>query len=703
MKPSALILDDSLTVRMDLKAAFDSAGFETTTCSTVALARTALEEQLYAVIVLDVLLPDGDGVDFLAEIRRKKRTANIPVLLLSTEAQVQVQDRIRGIRTGADEYVGKPYDLAYVIARAKEVLRRHAPQDVGTEARPTVLVIDDSLTFRELLREGLEGAGYAVTTASTGEEGLRLAADSRPSAILVDGIMPGVDGATVVRRLRLDAVLRRTPCMLLTAAADRSSELLALDSGADAFVRKDEDTAVILARLGAILRGSKASTDGDDSPSSTGPKKILAVDDSPTYLHALAAQLTHEGYDVVLARSGEEALDLLVVQTVDCILMDLMMPGLSGQETCRLIKGSPATRDIPLMMLTALEERGAMLEGIRAGADDYISKSADFELLSARLRAQLRRRQFEDENRRIREKVLLREMDAAEARATRALADARATLLTELEHKNAELQAARRRLEETLEATLTAKAAADEANRELESFSYSVSHDLRAPLRAIDSFSRILLEDCADSLSDKGKEYLDLVRQSAHHMNQLIEDLLALARVARTNLHRDDVDLTALVRHLTNRLQSGRPERTVCFAVEDGVVARGDARLLAILFENLLGNAWKFTSKQPNAEVVFGVEEQEGLRTYFIRDNGAGFDMQHASKLFGAFQRLHTTGEFEGTGIGLAIVQRVVHRHEGRVWAQGKVGDGATFYFTLGERHRPISVSSALAAPERRP
>ncbi len=422
MKPSVLIVDDGLTVRMDLREAFELAGFTNTLCSTLSEARQAISLGSFALIILDVLLPDGDGIEFLREIKTTSSTAGTPVILLSSEAEVS--DRVRGLNTGADEYVGKPYEQSYVVARAQELLRKREPADGSTKSR-TVLIIDDSPTFREDLRSVLESSGYAVATAGTGEEGLRVAVDSRPAVIVVNGVLPGIDGSTVIRRIRADAVLRSTPCILLTASEERSGELKALDAGADAYVRKEEDTEIILARVTAVLRSSGSSSTFVSTSSLLGPKRILTVDDSLTYLHEVSAQLREEGYDVVPARSGEEALELLSVQTVDCILLDLVMPGLSGQETCRRIKGSPAWRDIPLIMHTALEEQDAMIEGINAGADDYIAKSSDLEVLRARVRAQLRRKQFEDENRNIREHLLQKELEVAAANSARKLAEAR--------------------------------------------------------------------------------------------------------------------------------------------------------------------------------------------------------------------------------------------------------------------------------------
>jgi DNA-binding response OmpR family regulator len=632
---------------MDLAEAFQAAGFGTVLCATAAEAREALARVSAGVIVLDVVLPDGDGVDLLREIRRSPAGLSAVVVMLSTEAEVV--DRIRGLQTGADEYVGKPYDTGYLLAKVQELLRaRQSAATVGT----TILVIDDSATFRDALQTAFEAVGHHVLTAATGEEGLRIAGARRPDAIVVDGVLPGMDGATVIRHIRLDAVLRDVPCLLLTASEDKSAELRALEAGADTFVRKEEDLDVILARLTAVLRRAPARATGDKETSSlTGPKKILAVDDSATYLHELTGALRGEGYDVVMARSGEEAIELLAVQTVDCILLDLVMPGLGGHETCQRIKAAPIVRDIPLVMLTALEDREAMIQGLAAGADDYIAKSSDFEVLKARVRAQMRRKQFEDENRRIREELLRKELETAEALAARELSETRAVLVEELERKN----------------------------KELEAFSYSVSHDLRSPLRSIDGFSKALLDDWFDKLDPIARDYLVRVRAAAQRMGQLIDDLLELSRVGRAELKRDRTSLSEIARSVAGELQRGDPDRCVEIEVGDALTADVDKRLMRVVLENLIGNSWKFTVHAAAARIEFGADRDR----YFVRDNGAGFDMSYAEKLFRPFQRLHTQAQFPGTGIGLATVQRIVDRHGGRVWAEGAVDAGATFYFTV--------------------
>jgi signal transduction histidine kinase len=240
----------------------------------------------------------------------------------------------------------------------------------------------------------------------------------------------------------------------------------------------------------------------------------------------------------------------------------------------------------------------------------------------------------------------------------------------------------RRRAEQALSGVNTRLAA---ANQELEAFCYSVSHDLRAPLRSIDGFSQALLEDAGERLTPADHQTLARVRAAAQRMSGLIDDLLRLSRISRTAPAPSDVDLSALAAAIVEELRHGEPARRAVVEIQAGVSAVGDERLLRIALENLLGNAWKFTRRRAEAHIAFGAEGGAPRPVYFVRDNGAGFDMTFAGKLFGAFQRLHSSREFEGTGIGLATVARVVHMHGGRIWAEAAADQGATFRFTLGD------------------
>lgn len=402
MNPHILIVDDSLTVRMDLEEAFAQEVFVPILCPDLGSARIELLKGSVSLVVLDILLPDGDGIDLLREIRANPALATIPVLLLSTEDDVR--DRVRGLIVGADGYMGKPYDRVTIVNRARELINQRLELS-AVRRSPLILVIEDSVTFRQELRSNLESSGHSVRTAESGEEGLRLATQLRPDCVIVDGQLPGIDGATVVHRLRANPALRHIPCLLLTASMEAEYELRALEAGADNYVRKEEGIEVVVSRLNALLRTPVARTTVDWQLLHSGPKRILAVDDSPTFLEALTHELGRDEYEIFQVDSGEKALRFLSSQHVDCILLDLVMPGMTGEETCQRIKAVPGCRDVPVMILTATKDQEALLSCLKAGADDYIPKAVDFGVLRGRVRAQLRRKQYEGENRLIQEVV----------------------------------------------------------------------------------------------------------------------------------------------------------------------------------------------------------------------------------------------------------------------------------------------------------
>jgi len=658
LKPRVLIVDDSLTVRMDIGEALQAEGFETVLCADLRSARDALVREGAVLVVLDIVLPDGDGLDFLKELRSSPATAQIPVMLLSTASEVL--NRVRGIDEGAEEYVGRPYDLGQVVARART----------------------------------------------------------------------------------------------LTQAAV-----------------------------------------------SGGVSRLLAVDDSVTYLQELGSQLRQEGYYVVLAKSGEEALQLLEAQQVDCILLDLLMPGMSGQDTCRRIKERAEWRDIPLVMLTARDDRDAMIQGINAGADDYIAKSADFDVLKARLRAQLRRKHFEDENRRIREKLVRTETEAiahneaeAEQRKlnqllrdqqfyTRSLIEANidAIMTTDprgiISDVNKQMEALTgctrdeligapfkgfftdpARAEAAIKLVLSAKKVTDyeltacardgtktvvscnattfydrdrtlqgvfaaardvtkskrvevelsQAKAEAESASQTksdflacMSHEIRPPMNAIMGIADLLAKT---ALSPEQDKYVQIFRRAGDNLLNLINDILDLSEVEASQLELEQTgfSLNELLEKVTERVEGKARGKGLTLACEIApnvpVNLVGDATRLRQVLLTLMGNAIKFT-EYGEVSLLITPDVDSSVPTalrFTVSDTGIGIPAEQFSRVFERFTQADssTTRRFGGSGLGLTISKRLVELMGGRIWCESTVGRGSVFSFVV-----PFEIRAGAQGP----
>jgi signal transduction histidine kinase len=362
---------------------------------------------------------------------------------------------------------------------------------------------------------------------------------------------------------------------------------------------------------------------GRAGASSARPRILWAEDNAD--MRDYVRRLLVDRYDVTAVRDGATALAAAFVERPDLVLTDVMMPGLDGFGLLRELRADERTRTIPVILLSARAGEESALEGLEAGADDYLVKPFSARELLARVRTHL---------------------DLASLRCQWAL----------------ELEA---------------------ANKELEAFSYSVSHDLRAPLRSVQGFSMILLEKFSPEIPAEARGLLERVIGGAKLMDQLIEDLLRLSRLGQQALSKHPVDLRALVQDVLQELRREQDRREVTVEVGDLPACIGDRALLRQVFVNLLSNAFKFTRHKDKPTVQVGCREHDGETVYFVRDNGAGFQMRYAGKLFGVFQRLHTREQFEGTGVGLTIVDRIIRRHGGRIWAEAEVDKGAVFYFTL--------------------
>lgn len=403
--------------------------------------------------------------------------------------------------------------------------------------------------------------------------------------------------------------------------------------------------------------GSAARTrDPEERTSASDSAVILNVNDHDDSRLVTSFVLQRAGYNVVEAATGIDALRLVRTLKPQLVILDVGLPDIDGFEVCQRIKADPATTGTAVLHLSAAHP-GEMdkVRGLEGGADGYLTAPVEPPVLVATVKSLIRVRRAEAQ------------LEASEAGLRR--------VAQELRELNEQLEERVRERTAELEAAL----------QELEAFSYSISHDLRAPLRAIGGFSGILLNEYTTYLPPEGQRYLRLVVDNVQEMGQLINDLLTFSRTGREPLRKQRVELTELVRQSLDVLQHECEGRETDVRIGPLPACTADPALLKQVLVNLLSNALKFTRRRSPAIIEVGCRSENGRTVYFVRDNGVGFDMLYAHKLFGVFQRLHSAQEYEGTGVGLAIAQRIVQRHGGRLWAEAEVDRGAVFYFTLGE------------------
>ena len=483
---------------------------------------------------------------------------------------------------------------------------------MSEERRQRILNVDDNEAGRYATSRILTVAGFEVVEAATGEEALRLAAD-RPDLVLLDVNLPDISGLEVCARLKADPATAGIAVVHLSAwAIDSDARSEGLEGGADGYLTQPVGARELVASLRATLRLREVEKE--------------------------------------LRESEERYRQLFEAETDAVFLVD--------DDTGRILEANCAAATMygygrdEILGLTDVDlsaEPEPTPAAIRFAAPIAFQRRKD----GSRIPAEVHGRSFTLGGRTVR---------------IAAVHDITERLRAEQEIL---------RLNADLEQRVAARTAQLEASTaEFESFAHSVSHDLRAPLRALSGFSAIVIEDYSDRLDEQGCAHLQRIHDTARHMTELVEGLLTLSRLNRDDLRLEQIDITEMATAVLYDLREGDSARTVDVVVAPGLTAVGDRKLVLIALENLLANAWKFTAKHEAARIEVGADDLDGRRAFFVRDDGAGFDMAYADKLFGAFQRLHSPGEFEGLGIGLATVQRIVNRHGGRVWAEGEVEKG---------------------------
>ena len=404
---------------------------------------------------------------------------------------------------------------------------------------------------------------------------------------------------------------------------------------------------------------------------------LMVVEDSNVQAKKLKFLLEENGFHVEIYSNGNEAYKRLETGQPILIISDIVMPEMDGYEFCGKVRENPSLREIPIILLTSLRDPLDIIKGLQAGADNFITKPYEDNYLLSRI-------QYLLANRNIRQsggaemviEIIFKGNKYAINSEKKQILDLLLSVYEAAIQRNDELIQAQAQLEAVNEDLIS-------ANHELESFAHTVSHDLRAPLHLIKGYAQVLENDYSSALDKTAVSFLQIIDKSVNSMAKLVEDLLNFSRSARAELAVQTVDISHICQSILTKFELSAPERKVGISLDSDLQTQADPGLIEIVLENLLSNAWKYTGKKSDAAISIGKINLKGETVFFVRDNGDGFDMANAGKLFNPFQRLHTSQEFQGTGVGLATVRRIIERHGGRIWAEGEKGNGATFYFTI--------------------
>jgi signal transduction histidine kinase len=569
-----------------------------------------------------------------------------------------------------------------------------------SKKKKKILVVEDSETQYVVLRHILKSQGWSVTRRSSAESALEYLFSSGrnvlPDLIILDFHLPGMKGDELSRHLKLNINTRGIPLLMLTTDTDKESEKHGLESGADDYLSTDIDEGVLVMRISALMRKSRDSyIQYGVGRSLFKSSRVMAVDADPAFLEFLESSLKTEGIFIDKSSSFSGALDRISKVKYDCIIVSQTLQDKDGDtfpDDISVLKES--IPEIAILILTDTGSKDNMIRALEAGADDFVLRTSDFSYIKTRLFALLRRKYIQDDNKRIFEELKRKELEVERSRIEKTAAEAKVLLAEKLlktvEQLEEEIEE-RKRMEIEIK---NYSQQLERSNKELESFAYVASHDLQEPLRAISSFLQLVNKRYAEKIDDKGKDFISRAVNGAQRMQKMINDLLIYSRITTRAGSFEPVSFDRILDRAFTNLSASIERSDANITHSPMPELPCDESQIIRLFQNLLSNAIKFCGdKKPKIQISANESGEKNAWLFTVKDNGIGIEPEHLDNIFKIFHRLHSRRKYPGTGIGLAICQKIVERHGGNMWVESETGKGSSFYFTLAIPQIPAGTS----------
>ena len=559
------------------------------------------------------------------------------------------------------------------------------------ERQLRILIIEDSETQRVILRHILEKEGWLVVSSSSAEEALDMLMTPKesdlPDLFIIDYNMPGIEGDELCRRLKLNIYTRSIPILVLISENGEDTETYALNSGADDYLPKYTEDEIFVLHVRSLLRKARKPKLllGVGSPFFQ-RSRILVVDKDPDYLDFLENSFKEDGMQITRSTECTKNAETLLAEKFDCILIGMNETSSDEYELCKKIMDLRPSLDDPAVVLVLMshETREDMTRALEAGADDFVARTSDVSIIKARMIALLRRKFIQEDNQRIFEELKRKELEVERSRIEKAAAEAKAVLAEKLlitvEQLEDEIDE-RKKMERQIKKY---SRELERSNKELEAFAYVASHDLQEPLRAISSYLQLVEKRYKEKIDEKGKDFINRAVNGARRMQEMINDLLIYSRITTRARSFERCSFEAIIDRALANLSAAIERNNVQITRDPMPELICDEAQVIRLFQNLISNAIKFCDKKsPEIHLAAQKQDRQDEWKFLVKDNGIGIESEHKDNIFKIFHRLHSRDKFPGTGIGLAICQKIVERHGGKIWVESTVGEGSSFYFTI--------------------